>query len=183
MNFFFTGPSSLESAVAAAGHTILSSPDLWREAFLDELQPETADYPLQKILREHAPKTDVLVLVDVLRQYESPYENKIVTIGYHKGHVIPWVGQLRGRLAVSLARDPETYQTYAGGCTMRPCQTYFYVTDHKDIALKQSKKVRTVLYRDGDSAASFLDAVAVARRGRPYALSEPRPYVSSESSS
>ena len=101
MKFLFTDSHSMSDWLVQQGH------DVYVESihdYLEDEEPEIGDYPLKGLLRKHNP--DILVCVGP----EVPVGDRF--IGYHKGVVVPWLGQVSGRISICITdKDPELYDS------------------------------------------------------------------------
>jgi len=124
-------------------------------SFMDEEEPESKDYPLKRILRDVNPQ--VLVCIGPAVRWEDKFT------GYFRGAVIPWYGQLDGRVAICMTEeDPDISiqsRRRLRGCDCIKGSFHAYVTNDEKCARAHPVESKRVLYEPGDDPCNFIECI------------------------
>tara|TARA_Y100000114_G_C11753034_1_gene325418 strand:+ start:1306 stop:1839 length:534 start_codon:yes stop_codon:yes gene_type:complete len=155
MKFLFTMYHPIIDELESRGHEVFHGGEYEYRQYLDEEEPESKDYPLKSLLRSCSP--DVLVCVGPQVQWGDLFT------GYARGAVIPWAGQVRGRVTVCLTDDDPRLVRASGGkirqCDCRRGDFFLCVSNHTSGIRIAAIDTRVAIYRGPQDIDLFLEAV------------------------
>lgn len=155
MKFLFTMHHSIIEELEKAGHEVFHGGKYEYRDHLDEEEPESKDYPLKRLLRECNP--DVLVCVGPNVSWGNMFT------GYQKGVVIPWSGQLTGRVTVGITEnDPDLNRSSSGRVRQCDCKRgdfFLFFSNHHSGIRVPAMDTRVGIYRGPEDFQLFIDAI------------------------